>query len=550
MKLAFANIKGYGLNLLIDGKPEFEVLPYDHRVRCLRNANKRFDHDIMQAASLYPNEETGAFLWCYTSVFLRGENITDLVRLYFLLEVIYELESKNDKLILEIRFPVPRAAIAELKDKNILFTYNYLSYAYGIIYKVAGWLKRFVISINKNLKHVLKSANKTFRGNLLDVNKSPRQNRLDKLGNYQFYEPYKVYSGQEHILEGFDADKMVEFRNELTLKDLSSTIAKTTQINKFINKNKAKLSPIYFSYLYSRCNSELWSLLLYKKSVEKFFNKCRITNLVHVSTLTKPEYRVLWAEAKKNGVKIISVSSRTLKTLSSSERLLACDYQAYSGACLPDYFIVRDEFSRGIFAQNESFLERSCIGGRQTSAEIPKRKDKTDQKEWAVLLMLTHQKQSSKKLLSDVAASNLAEAGISKIIYRSHPAYIFNSDEIKSHFPGAVIIDNHKQKPEDLLDFNTIMISGPTTGALEFARFCRGLIWLPYIWSDGILFDDLMSNLGVKAINKDELRLILRNNFNHERGLSQNNIENVSQKFQSNKLISNHLFRILQSGEV
>lgn len=543
MIFSFVNIRGYGLNLLVDGVPEFEVFPYEIRISCLRRANDRFDRDIMHAASLYPEDEKGAYLWCYTALFLRGENVTDLIKLYYLLEIIYELNQKKEVKRVEIRFPIPFAAISELSAKGLIISYNLSEYVFGILYKGTGLIIKSLFDIRKNITHIFKKPNNVFNGNLLDVNKSPKENRLDILKNYEFYNPYNVYSGQEHELKGFSKHQTVNFRNELTCWDTLSAVGETWRINRFIAQNKTLLPAIYSAYIYNRFNVQLWSLLLYKKSVQKYFAKCSIDNLVHVSTLTKPEYRLLWAEAKKKQCRIILVSSRTLKVLSSSERLLPCDFDGYSGAILPDYFIFRDEFSkRNVFKNREDYLQRSYIGGRTIAVCDKETGESRITVNYAVLLMLTHQRKSSDQIISATSSVNLKELGIDTVIFRSHPSCRYTNEEIQKSFQEFKIINNHNQKPEDLLKFKTIMISGPTTGALEFAAYCSEIIWLPYIWSDGLLFDDMMNTIGTKIINNTDLSEILKFAIINSKNIASEKID----LFSSSALISDSIKKIIK----
>ena len=526
--------KGEGLNLYINGQSEHLYFDYTTRVRALRSANNRFDEDLLHAASLYPNAKKGAFLWCYTSEFLRSENITGLIKFYFLVELIKSLSIESKK-PLHLHYYIPNGAKNELFEIGLSVEYT-RGYYKGYIREKVKILIFGMQSLIKNLSCILKSKNKYFSGNLIDVNQSPNNNRLDNLDNFYFYKSFHVFSGQEHVIEGFDRNEVVVFRNENSIWDGLFCFWKAFQYTYFIASSKSKLPKIYKDFLLVSDILRLWALLLYEKGAEKYFERNDIKYLVHVSTYTKSEYRILWAKAKEFKIKVIVVASRTLKKLSSSERFIHADIQGLSNTVLPDYYIVRDEFSKDVF-KGLPVYEQIKIGGR---FEIKKDSFQSNQvvNETALYLVLTHVKSCSDYFLSEVAQIDYGKLGMKKVIFRCHPSAKYTPDEIKHFFPNYDIIDHTGLSMNSLNYQRIIMISGPTTGALELVVKGVSLFWLPYVWKDGILFDDIMNEYGTLCLNSTDLAskidfIVFKNYDSFDKG--------GIDKFKSNQLISTQI---------
>ncbi|UJP64468.1 hypothetical protein [Mongoliitalea daihaiensis] len=516
--------KGEGLNLYINGQSEHLYFDYLTRVEALRRANKRFDKDLMQAASLYPNDKKGAFLWCYTSEFLRGENVTDLVKLYYLLELAKIVSEANSVEKIILSYALPMDAITELKGFGLL-TIMSSGFYKGKIREILKVVYHSSISFKRNLPSFLKKRNPKFSGNLLDVNQSPTSNRLDPLDNYEFYQPYRVFSGQEHKIRGFDKEDVVVFRTENTLLDGIIQLYRAVTLSIFIKQNTSRLPKVYRFYFRFRDVFKLWSLLLYERGAEKYFKRNEIRNLVHVSTLTKPEYRILWAKAHESKINVTIIASRTLKTLSSSERLIEADIKAYSKASLPNNFIVRDSFSKDAFKAFH-FCEQVKMGGRF----VPENEngEKEFIKERVVYVVLTHIKECSEYLLNELKSINFSALGIQKIFFRSHPSAKFTHGEIQNYFPDFEVINHTGLSIHQCNYENILMISGPTTGALELIKEGVTLFWLPYVWKDGILFDDILKKAGHLCNSRNEFINIIHQASNNKAiDISEFNSENL-----------------------
>lgn len=491
-------LPGQDFALYVNNNPEYLFFSYEERVSCLRKALAKFDQDITEVAQIFRNHFYGAYTWCYTPQFIRGENITGVLKIRFIIELTILLRSKTNDLVVTIDSFFPRHFRTELENSNIVLKSNHLNILQSYIRKAIAGLYRSLQIIIKNTAHIFSKSNNSYKGILLDVNKSPENNRLDEIANFNAKDTvFKYYSGQEHTITGFPNDDIVIFRKELNMLDGLKAMIKTFAIGLFILRNKKKLSSLW-AYLPSLFSFKLFDLISYGLSIDKYFHKSTITHLIHVSTLTKPTYRLLWSLAKKNKISVTLVSSRSLKILSPSERIYACDVEGFNDTTLPDWYIFRDNFSKRVFDNYPNLRNNTFIGSRFIDKILP-----TDQPngEKAILILFTHLKDVCQRIIIEIKNLELHPTFVPNIIFRSHPALRITINEMKKQFPDFNLIDISGKDYALIKEYRVMAISGPTTAALEFIKTGGLLLWLPYVWSDGILFDDFMDTIGVKCVN-------------------------------------------------
>jgi hypothetical protein len=213
---------------------------------------------------------------------------------------------------------------------------------------------------------------------------------------------------------------------------------------------------------------------------------------------------MLFHTAKSAGVTVVLASSRSLKILSSSEMLLPADLRGENTQMLPDWFIVRDAFSKKVFDAFPELKSRTVIAGQQVSPIL--NEEKVSKKaEKVLLVLLTHIKTCSRILLRDLSLIDFKSLNINKVFVRSHPAAHFELNELRRYFSDLEPIDFSGEDYNKLSPFQVSIVSGPTTAALEAVNLGAALFWAPYIWSDGILFDDFMETIGIKCQDRNEL---------------------------------------------
>jgi hypothetical protein len=93
-------------------------------------------------------------------------------------------------------------------------------------------------------------------------------------------------------------------------------------------------------------------------------------------------------------------------------------------------------------------------------------------------------------------------------------------------------------------NYRTVCISGPTSAAIDAIRNGIIVLWVPYIWDDGILLDDMMNCIGVKCENRELLRLNTKDylsNVEHYKKKINIDWDFVEKNFSTNKMISDVL---------
>ncbi|MFW5721279.1 MAG: hypothetical protein ACOCWW_02710, partial [Bacteroidota bacterium] len=492
--------------LYINDQAHVDFFSHSTRVDFIKKANNKFDKDLEFVAEKFKHHTYGAYLWLFTSEFIRGEAISSLIRWHFIVEMIDYLENDNSYDIdkLNIETSIPKSIKKHLAGKKFKVRYKVKPYLISFAkYNARGWLN-VLKSLRKNFQFVFKRPNTKHEGIIADINRSFTKHRYDNINKLiDKYPAIKFFSGQEHPLENIPVKDQVVFRKELSFLKLLHAIMKAMRISFFTLKNKKDIPDFLYSNLTDFFNLILWfDLLVFEKCVQDYLNKNEIEKIFHVSTLTKPTYRILMAEAKKRKIEFTLVASRTLMELRSSERLLRCDVKEYNDTGLPEKYIFKDEFSKKIFNHYPELKERTFIGGKYIFSS---KNEINLNKPAAILLLFNHTKPLFYKLLNEVVHSDAAKL-VDTVIFRCHPAFIVGKDEMQKYFPGNILIDNTGKDFSILNKYRTVTISGATTGALEAVQAGTIILWVPYIWDDGILMDDMMNEIGTKCVDRKKLK--------------------------------------------
>lgn len=498
-------LKNRELVLYVNGRLHYEFLSHKERVFCLKNALRDFDSELEDAAERFKNHPYGAYLWLYTSDFIRGEEIKLLFRKHYLLKIIEYLIEQHP--VKKVIFNTPAGPFIKkrLIALGIQFKCNYTQWLIsGTVHLLIG-LKRLFFTTRFNLKCLFSKANPGFNGVLIDVSSRIKKNRYDNLGQIvQLHEKVKFYSGDQLDVTGTEKEKTVVFKREMDISIIAAALMKSIRLTIFIFRNK-KLIPegLYYNH------RSLYNLLLYsdiilaEKCIAKYLDKSNIKTIVQVSTLTKPIYRLLISAAKQRGIEFILVASRSLGPYENAEHLLRCDVKGYNNTHLPDWYIFKDFYSaEKVFQRFKHLKEKVLIGGRFVSKHI-----QTDEinKETALLILFNHRKDLSFKLLKEVQKSGLNKL-VKKVIIRCHPIFRFERKTIEEHFPDNEIIDITGMDYGLATQYRVIAISGPTTAALEAVQNRLLILWVPYIWDDSVVIDDVMQSVGI--INETNKELV------------------------------------------
>jgi hypothetical protein len=146
-------------------------------------------------------------------------------------------------------------------------------------------------------------------------------------------------------------------------------------------------------------------------------------------------------------------------------------------------------------------------------------------------------------MLKDLSKIDFKKYQIEKVVFRCHPSLKYSSEEISSYFKNYKIEDNTAKPIEYYNNKTIIMFSGPTTGVLELLSGRVALIWMPYIWKDGLLFDDVMKEVGEVTKDYFDLNKKAHELMNNEELLNStiNFYETNKNNFISHDLISTQI---------
>lgn len=492
--------------LYINNQSHVDFFSHTQRVDALIEANKRFDTDLEIVSERFKDHCFGAYLWVFTSEFIRGEETGSLVRWHFIKQLVnslfFDKSIKIENFIIATR--IPKSLRRYLRSLNLSISYNILKYLFSILkYWGRGWLN-VINALIKNLSFLYRKGNQKHVGAIVDINRGSTKHRFDSIEAIKVKFPnLKFFSGQEHPLEDVPKENQVVFRRELTLSKFLGSVLKSIHLGLFAIKNKKNIPCFLYYNIVDIFNLLMWfDLICYEYCVKAYLSKNNIQKIIHVSTLTKPTYRILMSEAKRRNMDFTLVASRTLMRYRSSERILDCDIKGYNNTALPTKYIFKDQYSSKIFDQYPEMKKNVQIGGSHVSKTY---RYINYNNPVAILILFNHTKELLNRLLNEIIKGEIPSV-VNTIIFRCHPNYVISKDEMLRYFPNNQVIDITGKDYSLLSNYRTVTISGATTGALDAIQWGTVILWVPYIWDDGILMDDLMNILGVNCLNSMELK--------------------------------------------
>lgn len=541
-------IRNRELVLLINGVHYDEYFSNNMRVECLNKTITEYDRILETVALKFREHPFGTYLWLYTPDFIRSEDILDFYRRLYLKSIIQCLADQNVIFKIAIEVPVSVQEKRFLRKLAQRIQINQIQLLKNRILNFLLRLKSLFKLCWINIQYFISKPNESFDGTLIDTSTRFTKSRYDNLKVVEslFSQKVKYYSGEQMRIRGTDKSKTIEFKRELSIGILFASLLKSIKIRNFIHRNKANIPPDLF-YNHSGFFKFLlyWNLVISQKCIDKFLSRSAISNIIQVSTLTKPIYRSLIASAKIHGVPFIQVASRTLMKTRCSERLLRCDVEELSGTGIPDYFILKDQYSKKVFNSFPELHERIFVGGRYRLPPVIKKENNSG---FALLILLNHRKDLSEKILNIVRKTEIFK-NVEIIYFRCHPSTPFSENEISNRFPEKIITDISGKGYDAMLNHNVIAISGATTASLEAVQYGAVLLWIPFIWDDSILFDDLMNELGIKCDSPQMITEAFEKLYS-DKLYFQQQIEKdkifCSENFMPEKLISEQIAAILQ----
>ncbi len=535
--------------LLIDGTVHDQWLSHDERTECLKNAIQHFDSDLEKVAEDYKGHRFGAYLWLFTPDFVRSESVDGLFRAYYMKELMRRVSEKTTVSQIVLKVPLHFIERSHLEQYTSNISYRNLTILRSFLYSFMLALKIVGLKFFLNLKYLFISSNDYFDGTLIDTSTRIQRNRYDSLEDVKavFQNHVRFFSGEQRKIHGVSSHLTVVFKREINLKIFINSLVKSLQLKQFLKREKNKLPHMIFKNHAGLFKMLLyWDLIISQKCIKKYLSKSDIQNIVQVSTLTKPVYRSLSSYSKRKNIRFIQVASRSLMRFRASDRLLRCDVLGYNNTSTADHFIVKDQFSTRVINEFSEMGDNFYVGSRH-KVEF---KESNVNKSHALLLLFNHRRDLCEKLLEEVRLSGISQM-FETVIFRCHPSCVITQSEIQSMASAPNIIDLTGQTYEMLKDYHVFAISGPTTAALEAVQFGAVVYWVPYIWEEGILMDEVMSEVGLKCENNQHIFNLVESHLNHrEVFLKQLNkdSEYCNNNLNSDKLISEQLAVIISGN--
>ena len=227
---------------------------------------------------------------------------------------------------------------------------------------------------------------------------------------------------------------------------------------------------------------------------------------VLVTSLTRPEDRMLICCLKQHGVPVCQVLPRPLNPDRPAEKLLQADLNRPD--TLPDIFIVRDGQSRDELVRQGIEPHRIRVGVPHvdTGAETPM----ATGERMRILLLLTVLEHANAELCRALADA-LAEEGEIEVIVRCHPSLPLGNDErvaldrLAGGWREQAELPIAAQVSQD-----TLALTPTSTAAIEAARCGAAVVWAPFL-SDIALFQQrFMRQIGTIANSEAELAETLK----------------------------------------
>jgi len=222
---------------------------------------------------------------------------------------------------------------------------------------------------------------------------------------------------------------------------------------------------------------------------------------VLVTSLTRPEDRMLITCLKKHDVPVCQVLPRPLNPDRPAEKLLQVDLDRPD--TLPGLFVVRDGQSRDELARQGIEPQRIRVGVSEVTAPAEKAPATTERTR--ILLLLTVLRQANTDLCR-ILADALADKREIEVIVRCHPGLPLDDeqrtalDRLAGGWRAEAELPIAAQVGPD-----TLALTPTSTAAIEAARHGAAVIWAPFL-SDIALFQQrFMRQLGKIANSRQEL---------------------------------------------
>jgi len=228
-----------------------------------------------------------------------------------------------------------------------------------------------------------------------------------------------------------------------------------------------------------------------------------------VSSLTRPEDRLLIERLKRHGVPVAQVLPRPLNPDRPAEKLIESDRQ--HPETLPDLFIVRDEQSREALMDQGIDSGRIWVGATSSSEDLAGSSAEhlavaSDQDPNTRILLLFIAFPEANAALCRALADAVEHETKIEVLVRRHPTRELHSSEREQlDRLSAGWREESSVSIGDQVSSGTLALTSVSTSAIEAARAGAAVLWAPFTSEVALFQRRFMEKLGRIAENQTEL---------------------------------------------
>jgi hypothetical protein len=412
-------------------------------------SNRQLETDLIKLRSHFENCKNGHLLWVATFRDLRSDDIVGLIDCYH-----------NNKPI-QHYFSF-RESVAPLKI---------------VIPFLKGLFSKKVFSDKKSIWILTgKHENKHRYRNLLSYFSSL----------YSFYCFTNNFS-EDVVTENFNS---LNFARQARITDIF--IALKISISLSIYASKIKDTSLVAQWIKNTPWTFYFNMALKDIWIDRALSKCPPGGIFFSTANTYPPARLLSRKAKLHNVPFIVIACRTMfVTTRPEERACILDIEEVNDAKIADYWLVWDKYSKNTLTQFN--IESNKIFVSQPKAKNEKRANSNN---GSYLLLLTHDKAQNENFIN-LWCDILEKVNIAFSI-RKHPLCDLTTQQ-KEKLDKFQYTD-YTGIPFSQLDMGGMIgISINSTAAIDICAMGGGVIWLPFLNPNSIVFEPIFDIIGLKV---------------------------------------------------
>jgi hypothetical protein len=510
--------KQYTYRIYLNEIDASSFISYQKKNDLWKRAIDQLEKDIAEVAERMKNRKFGEFVWCFTWESHRIDGFIGTPYFYFMIEVIcYLISLRNVKKIILQRV-IPKELYHAMKNMlpvpveySVFSPFDKLKVLYDKHIKSYKNLGSFVF---RSIK--FKVQNKGKIDNIYFVqlrNDSDIRRYLSVLKNVQ---SEKIYHFNKFIFRPPNVNNMhykeFDFAMFFNFKIFLKTIIIVSKI-KFLIRNECRANGhtlnanLFYRLVSSQTAIQFFKIVTRALLFDEAFKSINVKALYLVSSLSSTHSRLPATIAYRNNIKVVIVASRAMLSNDRPEdRCSSFDINGYNQTYIGDIFFVRDHFSKKTLI--EQGIKRGSINVINDTKIINGDKKPAVELNEGIILLLS-QYRCNNAIFELIASINLR--GFKNIYLRSHPLKkkINAVSDIQLKIlrrVGFDIYDITDIPMEDISCFDCVAMTANSTSGVDIVKVGAGVIWLPFITDQSLLFVQVMVCLGKMCASEGEFK--------------------------------------------